>query len=162
MRMRVPLPLIWIVTAVGAPMALFLYLRLQAAEDPIFAAPHGHFYIVSGAAFLAAVAALIVGVAGTRLRNIHVTILSMAFTSLALVFLLHGLATPGFILPVTHVPGIAAQLSILLTAGWLYLSSYPTDHVLVRRLAQWQQWLVPAWAVLLSVALAVALRFPQA
>ncbi|HYF92977.1 MAG TPA: HD-GYP domain-containing protein [Symbiobacteriaceae bacterium] len=155
-------PLMWILTAVLLPLAVFAYLRLHAAEDPLYAAPHGHFYIVSGAAFLAAVAALIVGIAGTRLRNINVTFLSMAFSSLALVFLLHGLATPGFLLPVTQVPGIAAQLSILLSAGWLYLSSCPTDHIAVRVLSKWQRWLVPVWTTLLTITVVLGLTFPQA
>jgi len=159
---RVLYPLAWILAAVVLPMAIFLHLRLHPAEDPIFRAPHGHFYIVSGAAFLAAIVALSIGAAGTHLRNINVTFLSMAFASLAFVFLLHGLATPGFLLPVTNVPGIAAQLSILLTTAWLYLSSCPTDHALVRLLSRAQRWLVPSWAAVLTTALVVGLRFPAA
>jgi HD-GYP domain-containing protein (c-di-GMP phosphodiesterase class II) len=141
-------------------LGLFLYLKLHTAEDSMYAMPHGHFYIVTGAAFLAAIAAFVVGVAGIRRRNIHVTFLSMAFTSLALVFMLHGLATPGFLLPVTQVPAVAAQLSILLTAGWLYLSSCPTDHPLVRILSRWQRWLVPAWAALLAAVVLSTMRYP--
>lgn len=162
MSKRVLQPLALILAAVALPMALFLYLRLNVAADPLYPAPHGHFYIVSGAALLAAVLAIIVGVAGARLRNISVTFLSMAFSSLALVFLLHGLATPGFLLPVTQVPGIAAQLSILLAAWWLYLSSCPTDHPVVRTLARRQTWLVPAWVGLMIIALLVGLAYPQA
>jgi putative nucleotidyltransferase with HDIG domain len=160
MSRRLLLPLAWVATSFLLPMAGFIYLRFIAADDPRWAMPHGHFYIVTAAAILAAVAALTVGVAATRLRNIHVTILSLAFTSLSLVFLLHGLSTPGLILPLTPVPPIAAQLSILLTAGWLCLSSYPSDNRLVQRLAAWQRWLVPAWAGLLVGLVAVAMRWP--
>jgi len=160
MSKRLLYPFAWIVLATAVPMVLLLQLKLHAAHDAVYATPQGHFYVVSGAAFLAAVAALIVGVAGVRLRHIHVTFLSMAFTSLALVFMLHGLGTPGFILPLTPVPAIAAQFSILLTAGWLYLSSCPTDHVLVRLLSRWQRWLVPAWAALLTAAGAMLMLSP--
>jgi putative nucleotidyltransferase with HDIG domain len=153
-------PLAWIAAAVTAPLILYLYLRLNVGHDHLYALPHGHFYVVSGAALLAAVAALVVGIAGSRLRHIHVTFLSMAFTSLALVFMLHGLATPGLLLPVTQVPGMAAQLSILLTAGWLYLSSCPSDDPIVRSLARWQQWLVPVWTMLLGLMITVFMRWP--
>lgn len=160
MGSRLLYPLSWIIAATATPLGLFLYLKLHAVDDAMYAMPHGHFYVVTGAAFLAAVAALVVGVAGARRRNIHVTFLSMAFTSLALIFMLHGLATPGFLLPMTQVPAVAAQLSILTTAGWLYLSSCPTDHLLVRLLSKWQRQLMPAWAALLTVGVAAAMRFP--
>jgi putative nucleotidyltransferase with HDIG domain len=160
MSKRFLIPIAWIATAITIPLALFLYLKLHPAMDPVYAMPHGHFSIVSGAAFLAAVAAATVGAAGVRIRNIHVTFLSMAFTSLALIFLLHGLATPGFLLPMTQVPGVAAQASILLASAWLYLSSCPTDSPAVRMLAKWHRWLVPAWAGLLSLVVGCTMRFP--
>lgn len=161
MSNRLLYPLAGIFTAIILPVALFLHLRFQSGGNHVYAAPLGHFYIVSGASFLSAIVALLIGVAGTRLRNINVTFLAMAFASLALVFLLHGLATPGFILPQTHVPPVAAQLSILLATFWLYLSSCPTDHLLVQVLSRWQRWLVPSWAGLLSAAVCLTLLFPE-
>ncbi len=141
--------LVRVLAATLLPLAGYFYLKLNPAHDPIFAAPRGHFWIVSSVSALAAAAAVAVGVAGARLRNIQVTFLSLAFTSLALVFVLHGLSTPGFLLPMTQVPAMAAQLSILLTAFWLWLSAAPSDHPLVVRLAARQQWLVPLWTAFL-------------
>lgn len=42
-------------------------------------------------------------------------------------FSVHGLSTPHFILPKTHLPGVSAQLSMVLATIWLMFSSLPTD-----------------------------------
>lgn len=133
------------------PLLAYLYLRLNPELDRTLQAATGHFYIVSSAALLAGGVAVIIGVAGTRVRNIQVTFVTMAFISLALVFSLHGLATPGFILSRTAIPGVAAQLSVMLTAFWLWMSSRPSDHPWVRYLSDRQSWLVPLWVMLLVI-----------
>lgn len=142
------------------PLGAYLYLKLHAHMAPAIAAPAGHFQAVSAAAILGAVLAVAVGVAGIRLRNMQVTFLAMAFTSLALVFALHGLATPGFLMPMTNVPSMAAPLSVLLTAFWLWLSALPGDLPVVARLAGWQRWLVPVWAGLLVLLVAALMHSP--
>lgn len=148
--------------SVGVPLAIYLWLRGSPHLDHAIAAPAGHFQVVSVVTLLAALLAIAVGVAGYRLRNIQVTLLAMAFTSLALIFALHGLATPGFLLPLTQLPGMAAQASILVTAFWLWLSSQPGDHPLVARLGRWQQWLVPGWALFLTAIVALLMWMPDA
>lgn len=132
------------------PLAFYFGLRGSPQLDPAVAAPTGHFQVVTAAAILAAMVAIAVGLAGYRLRNIQVTLLAMAFTSLAVIFTFHGLATPGFLLPPTQLPGQAAQASILATAFWLWLSSCPGDDRLVARLSLWHWWLVPGWALFLT------------
>lgn len=150
----------WLFSAL-VPLALYLGLRTNPHLDHSVAVPTGHFQVVSTVALLAAALAVAVGWAGLRLRNIQVTLLAMAFTSLSLIFAMHGLATPGLLLPVTNLPGVAAQLSILVTAFWLWLSSQPGDHPLVARLAPSQRWLVPGWALLLAVLTALLLWKPE-
>ncbi|MFZ5825345.1 MAG: HD-GYP domain-containing protein, partial [Bacillota bacterium] len=134
----------------GIPLAVYFGVRASPHLDNAVQAPTGHFQVVTAAALLAAVVAIAVGVAGHRLRNIQVTLLAMAFTSLAVIFTFHGLATPGFLLPLTQLPGQAAQASILATAFWLWLSSHPGDHPLVAWLSRRQRWLVPVWALFLT------------
>src|SRR5690242_6478453 len=80
------------------PTALFYLIRLNDAVDLRLSMPSGHFYIVSAAALLAVVLAAAVGVSGIRLRNTNVILLSLAFVSLAEVFAVHGLSTPGFVM----------------------------------------------------------------
>lgn len=147
--------------AVVLPLALYSSLLMFPMADHSLAVPTGHFYIVSAAALLAAVNAVMVGVAGARLRNIQVTFLCMAYASLALIFALHGLSTPGFLIGRSGIPGMAAQLSVLLTGFWLWLSSRPGDSPAVIWLAGRQRWLMPLWVGSLIAVGAVLMRFPQ-
>jgi putative nucleotidyltransferase with HDIG domain len=123
--------------------------------------PRGHFYIVSAVALLSTIIAIAVGIAGKRLRNIKISFLALSFISLAQMFSLHGLSTPRFLLPVTHLPGIAAQLSMLLATIWLWLSSLPSDHKLVERLSQRQSVLLPVWIVVLGIFGILSMKFPH-
>lgn len=107
------------VVAAIVPLATFEYLRRLPSLDPILKVPQQHFHIVSAASLLAGLVAVAVGVAGRRQRNIEVSFLALAFMSLAVLFSIHGLATPGFFLPPTRLPGVAAQLSIFVTSVWL-------------------------------------------
>lgn len=153
--------LVGLLFSMGIPLALYVGLRATPHIDHAVETPAGHFQVVSAAALLASAVAVAVGVSGYRLRNIQVTLLAMAFTSLAVIFGLHGLATPGFLLPKTQVPSVASQLSVLVTAFWLWLSSRPGDHPLVARLSRWQKWLVPAWATLLVAMVALLMAMPD-
>src|SRR5690606_811564 len=95
--------------------------------DATMTAPFGHFVVVTLASVLAAAFSIFVGAAGYAQRNVQVTLLSLSFISLAFLFTLHGLSTPGFILPPTPVPGISAQLSIAIASFWLFVSSLPSE-----------------------------------
>lgn len=148
--------------AVALPFILFLCLREGLFVDPLFMMPRGHFYIVSAVALLSAVIAITVGIAGKRLRNIKVSFLALAFVSLTLMFLLHGLSTPGFLLPATHLPAVAAQLSMFLATVWLWLSSLPSDNRIVEALSQRQSVLLPIWASALTVFGIIFMFFPDA
>lgn len=111
--------------------------------------PSGHFYIVSLVSILALVFAAAVGVVATRVRNIKVSFLSLSYVSLAAMFILHGLTTPGFLMNHSTISGNVAQLSVLLSAFWLWLCSISGDNRLVRWLSMKQQLLLPVWSVLL-------------
>ncbi|MGG2197441.1 HD-GYP domain-containing protein [Paenibacillus validus] len=143
------------------PYAAYLLLRSHASIDGHFAMPRGHFYIVSAVACLALVIAIAVGVAGSRLRNIKVSFLALSFVSIAELFMVHGLSTPNFILHATNLPGIAAQMSVLLASFWLWLSAFSTDHRLVRVLSKHQSRLIPAWTAALAVMGVTGMLFPH-
>ncbi|WP_240647185.1 HD-GYP domain-containing protein [Paenibacillus nanensis] len=113
--------------------------------------PSGHFYIVSLVSCLALVVAAAVGVVATRVRNIKVSFLSLSYVSLAAMFILHGLTTPGFLMNHSTISGNFAQLSVLLSAFWLWLCSVSGDRRLVRWLSLKQGSLLPAWSLLLLV-----------
>lgn len=147
--------------SVAIPFILFECFKSGIISDPYLIMPRGHFYIVSVVALLSVIVAIAIGIAAKRLRNIKVSFLSLSFTSLALMFTLHGVSTPHFLLPATNLPGIAAQLSMLLASIWLCFSSLPSDHMLVEKLSKRQNLLLPIWIVVLSIFEMMSLIFPH-
>ncbi len=147
------------IIAILIPFLLFELLR-NSSYDLRVAAPHGHFYIVSIAAVLAMAIGVAIGMAGSRLRSIKVIFLSLAFISLAGIFAIHGLSTPGFLHHLNHLPPISAQLSIILATFWLWLSSLSSDHVLVAYLSRWKNRLIFIWTAAIGIFGIAALMFP--
>ncbi len=159
-RLRRPSPAGPLVAAL-LPLGLFEYLTRLAPADPLIRVPHHHFVVVSAASVAAAVLAVAVGLAGARQRNVVVTVLATAFASLAVLFALHGLSTPGFLLPPTPVPAVAAQTSVLMAAVWLALSATPSDTLLMRLLGRGGGVLPGIWVAALVVLDLVSLRRPD-
>ncbi|WP_424768681.1 HD-GYP domain-containing protein [Paenibacillus sp. sgz302251] len=142
------------------PLLGYLLLRTSSIDLNINA-PYEHFYMVSIVSALALVLAIAVGFVAIRLRNIKISFLSLSYVSLATLFLLHGLSTPGFHLHHFGIPGSAAQLSVLFAAVWLWLSSFSVDQPLVKWLAGCQRHLMPVWSTLLLIFCAVLWVFPD-
>lgn len=147
--------------AIVLPLLVFEFMKSWSLMDVELKSPHGHFYIVSVVALLSVVIAVLVGIAGSRLRNIEVSFLALAFISLAEMFALHGFSTPGFVMHSTVLPAVAAQLSVLLASLWLWLSSLSSDNPIVVRLSQYKDWLVPVWTVALGVFALAGILFPD-
>jgi len=136
-------------------------LRSKTSLDATLAAPEGHFYIVSLVALLAVVLAACVGIAGLRLRNTNVTFLALAYLTLAEMFLVHGLSTPGMMMHPTDLPRIAAQFSVLGAVILIWFSSFDTDHPLMTALGRWQRQLLPAWALIVGFLGAAPMLWPH-
>lgn len=147
--------------AVAIPLLLYEYLRSWSSYDVPMNHPAGHFYVVSSVALLATAIALLVGIAGSRLRNIEISFLSLAFISLAEMFAVHGFSTPGFVMSPSPLPGIAAQLSVLLASMWLALSSLTSDHPVVERLSRFKNALVPVWTAALGCFALLGILIPD-
>lgn len=143
------------------PYILYEYVRRQPSLDLQLILPAGHFYVVSSVALLAAVLAIVVGIAGARLRNVKVTFLSLAFVSLAALFAVHGLSTPNFLMHETHLPRVSAPLSLIFCTLWLFLSAMPSDHPLVARLSRYKRSLLPTWSAGLLMAASISMLYPQ-
>jgi putative nucleotidyltransferase with HDIG domain len=148
-------------TAVALPYLIFEAFHLGLFRDSLFKLPSGHFYIVSLVSILASIIAIAVGVAGRRIRNIKISFLSLSFLSLGLMFSIHGLSTPNFILDKTHLPGVAAQLSMILATFWIWLSSLPSDNSIVEFFEKKQRFLLPIWTVALCVVCIIAMMNPN-
>lgn len=133
------------------PLIGYGLLYRFSSMDHTFKAPTGHFYIVSTVASIAFVLAVVVGIAGIRMRNVKVTFVSLAYISLAEVFTLHGLSTPGFLVHASSLPTAAAQLSLSLAVFWLWLSSMSSDRLIIRLLARHNVMLLPIWTLFLFI-----------
>jgi putative nucleotidyltransferase with HDIG domain len=147
--------------AIVLPLGLFEYLTRLAPQDPVIRVPHHHFVIVSAASLAATGLAVAVGLAGIRQRNLEVSVLALAFASLGALFALHGLSTPGFLLPPTPVPAVAAQMSVLVAACWLALSAMPSDVVPMRLLGRHRGVVLGLWVAVLGAAVLMGLRRPD-
>jgi len=151
-------PTLWVLL----PLAIYIYLRLNPTQDPLLRLPVHHFYIVSTTALIALLLSIVVGIIGLRQRNLQVIYVSLAFISLAAFFSVHGLATPGFILPDPHaVVGIAAQLSIITMSFWLMISALPIDSRVGAWLAKRANFLLPLWTPAIVIIGALALNNPM-
>ncbi|GAA3410289.1 HD-GYP domain-containing protein [Paenibacillus hodogayensis] len=147
--------------AVAVPLLLFEFLRSWSELDLEMNHPRGHFYVVSSVALLATFIALLAGVAGSRLRNIEVSCLALAFISLAELFTVHGFSTPGLVMNPSSLTGISAQLSVMLCALWLALSSLSSDHPVIVRLSSWKNFLVPVWTAVLGCFAILGILVPD-
>ncbi|MUT66066.1 HD domain-containing protein [Paenibacillus sp. NEAU-GSW1] len=143
------------------PLCIYAGLRLTGSSlDANVQSPHGHFYIVSIVSVISLIVAIAIGIAATRLRNLKISFLSLSYVSLAALFTLHGISTPGFLNHHLMISGTAAQLSLLLAVLWLWLSSISSDRFLIRFLSRWQRWLVPVWTAALAVLFLALWMYP--
>ena len=143
------------------PLCFYAFLRWQPQLDPTIGTAPFHFQIVSATSILALIVALGIGVVGMRVRNMQIIYESLAFISLAGLFSLHGLATPGFILEANRVVGIAAQLAVLFTALWLNIASAPNENRFNTWLLKQANWLPWAWVATIGLAGTAAFLNPE-
>jgi len=148
------------ILAGAAPIALYEWLR-RSEYDSVVAAPFWHFVVVSAASLLASGFALSAGIAGKSHRNVQVTFLSLAFLSLASLFLLHGLSTPGFVIGESTVTTVSARLSLFTASWWLFASSLASDSPLVRSIGKNPGFVVLVWVGVLMILLAAGLLRPD-
>ncbi|MEX2542772.1 MAG: HD-GYP domain-containing protein [Trueperaceae bacterium] len=164
-------------------LALFLVLTESPGLDPRLDAPKFHFWVVSGTSLLALVLALVVGVVGVRARDARIVFLGAGFAGLAGFFALHGLSTPGFLIngpagaavttsaygmrgaggygqaqqvDSSTVTAVAAQLSVLSLAAWMFAAAYvrPRDGA---RLGRW----LAVWTAVLAAVMIAGLTRPE-
>jgi HD-GYP domain-containing protein (c-di-GMP phosphodiesterase class II) len=138
------------------PLALYLLLRALPHYDHHLHLITLHFYVGTAVLALAAIVATAMGVIGSRLRNVQVLLISLAFISLAMVFGMHTLSTPGFLLEKNRIVGVTVQLSITLTALWLFASSLSSSSSFIKQISRLHTFLLPLWTgLLISTGLVV-------
>jgi len=111
-----------------------------------------HFSGVGLTALAAAIAAVVLTVAGARRRDGRTVIVGAAFSAMAALLALHGLATPGFIFGMNGVVAFTGGTTLPVGAAVLALSALPS----VRRTRNVRP-LIALQIVLLSAILALGL-----
>ncbi|WP_407569593.1 HD domain-containing phosphohydrolase [Deinococcus altitudinis] len=162
------------------PVGLGLGVVLSPRLNPELELFSFHALLVGAVAVLALLVTLVIGMVGVRQRNVQVVLLSLASGSLALVYAVHGLASPeagvAGVTPLTagaampEMPGmsggysvalpVAAQLGALFTAFWLGLSVSPSDSPALRGLFRLRGVLLACWMVGLGALSALLLLVP--
>ena len=156
-RLAIELPAALMVAAFLLVPATFVPLGI-AGGGPLIVVPYQHFYLVSTVSLLAALVAGALAVTTIQTGLYRVLFLCLGFMSMGAIFAVHGLTTPGILVPnlFARFAGSAVALSAYLSLavpGVFFAASYaPGMSRLERRLPFW-----PAgWLVLFVTAALVA------
>jgi hypothetical protein len=155
-----------------ADALIILGLLIPATFVPLAAAggggllvvPYQHFYIVSAVSIAAAVVAAALALATVQIGLYRVLFLCLGFMSLCAIFAVHGLTTPGILVPNLFkeysgsAVAISAYLSLAIPALFFAASYMPWLARLERRLPFWPAgWLVLFVIIGLAVYAAIAI-----
>jgi len=120
-----------------------------AGGGGLLVVPYQHFYIVSAVSIAAAVVAAALALATVQIGLYRVLFLCLGFMSLCAIFAVHGLTTPGILVPNLFkeysgsAVAISAYLSLAIPALFFAASYMPWLAPLERRLPFWPAgWLV--------------------
>lgn len=132
----------------AAPLVALAVFHAHPADDPLLQAPAFHFWVVSMTALAAAAAGAVVIGSARTLRETRLLFLALAFVSIAGVFSVHGLMTPGFIADgfYASVP-VSAWISVFVGAVFVALSALQLPGP-VERFAQRAGSAIFAWTVI--------------
>jgi HD-GYP domain-containing protein (c-di-GMP phosphodiesterase class II) len=131
-----------LVTASFVPLA-------AAAGGPLINVPYQHFYIVSAVSLLAALVAAALALTTVQIGLYRVLFLCLGFMSMGTIFAVHGLTTPGILVPnlfkvfAGSAVATSAYLSLAVPAVFFAATYAPGMSWLERRLPFWPAgWLV--------------------
>ncbi len=119
-----------IILALITPALILLFFRLWPELDPTYSVPLLHFYIVTFTAFSASVVSfLLIAALGPVAQPRHV-LAAVAFAVMGTLFSVHGLTTPGAIIPVSHpaVPAVSWSSWLTLFSGGIIFAVAGMDR----------------------------------
>jgi HD-GYP domain-containing protein (c-di-GMP phosphodiesterase class II) len=139
---------ILLVMAFAIVPASFVPLAMARGGD-LIVVPYQHFYIVSAVSLLAALVAGVLAVTTIQIGLYRVLFLCLGFMSMGAIFAVHGLTTPGILVPnlfarfAGSAVAASAYLSLAVPAVFFAASYAPGMSRLERRLPFWPAgWLV--------------------
>jgi hypothetical protein len=89
------------------PLVVFAALQSHPRLNPLLVLPVQHFFVVTNVALLAAGVALLVARAALQTEQRRVLLIALGFMSMAGLFAVHGIATPGVMGTGAGAPGDA-------------------------------------------------------
>ncbi len=147
---------------VALPLATLVVLLGGFLPDPTWDGPRFHFIVVSLTALLALGMALLMVRAATQLRDVRVFFLSLTYLSIAGIFLVHALTTPGALVGNNPWVGFSAWASLAAGAFFFALTTLPWGTAQQRAIIDRQHLLLGAFLLLLvaygAIAVTDALR----
>jgi HD-GYP domain-containing protein (c-di-GMP phosphodiesterase class II) len=142
---------------VALPLATLVVLLGGLAPDPNWSGPRFHFIVVSFTALLALGMASLMARAATQLRDVRVLFLSLAYLSIAGIFLVHALTTPGALVAGNNPwVGFSAWASLAVGAFFLALTTVPWSTAQQRAIIARQHLLLGGFLLALVIYGAVA------
>ena len=125
------------VAALLSPMVALALFRAEPQLDPVFMKSTLHFYAVSIVSLAAALACIVVMASAATLQNTRLIFLGLAFLTIAGVFAVHGLTTPGFMVhEFYHSIAVSGWLSAFAGCAFVALSvaslPHPIEHFIER------------------------------
>ncbi len=108
----------------GLPMIVLVAMIESPGIDKLWMANSFHFYVVSGTALAAAAACILVMSLTDSLRETRLVFLGLAFLSIAAIFSVHGLGTPGHIHATYYTQvGFSSWFSVFIGATFIAISA---------------------------------------
>ncbi len=114
--------LLWFVIAAG-PLLVLSLLYTGQIPDRFVAGPVFHFYVVTGTSIVVFALAFLMRTAAAQLGDPRALFLSLAFLSMAGLFTVHALLTPGVLVEMNPWVGLSAGLAPAVTATFLLLGT---------------------------------------
>jgi HD-GYP domain-containing protein (c-di-GMP phosphodiesterase class II) len=146
----------------GAPVAVFLLLLANPAWDRRWADSEFHFWAVSATTLAAALACAIFIGRARSLRETRTIFLGLAFMSIAGIFAVHGLTTPGHIHAAFHAElAVSSWLSVLAGAFFVACSAVTLPEHADDWLKRNGSFVFGAIAVALGVYIGLAIASPD-
>ncbi len=110
-----------VIVALVAPLALLVYLLSDPAANKDLVVPVEHLTVTTNVSMLALAVAVLVARSALEIRRYRILLTALGFMSMAGIFVVHGLFTPGVLVQgrdasAAAVVGVSAQLSLLVPA----------------------------------------------
>jgi putative nucleotidyltransferase with HDIG domain len=105
-----------------AALATLTTMLVVPGLDPAQVLPGPHFFVVTTVAAVAFAISLLLSITAVRAQHYKLLLLALGFMTMAALFTVHGLATPGILLPVSDEYANPSIHSLAATAGYLSLA----------------------------------------